>query len=134
MLEQAASDKIVRPSACVSSKKKTYPTHYAPLRGETPRHPGDLVRLVRLIRTFLQDQKTPVICGLFLRLRGDRLDRLRRDGVDTSAIAVLADAVTGRGLRGTSKRGQTNGHLPGRLFCEAVLYHWGTFRLSPFGL
>ena len=31
---------------------------------------GDLVRLVRLVRTFLQDQKTPEICGFSLGIEG----------------------------------------------------------------
>jgi hypothetical protein len=34
-----------------------------PLRRETPSHPGDLVLIVRLVRTFLQEQKTPEGAG-----------------------------------------------------------------------
>jgi hypothetical protein len=38
-------------------KNRPTPPHLRPLRRETPSHPGDLVRIVRLVRTFLQEQE-----------------------------------------------------------------------------
>jgi hypothetical protein len=56
-------DAIGRPDPCVSSKKKrSNPTQWA-LYGERLHRiwtgPHDLVRFVRLVRTFLQEQKMP---------------------------------------------------------------------------
>ena len=44
-------------------QKETHPHPLRPLRRETPSHPGDLVLIVNLVRTFLQEQKTPEGAG-----------------------------------------------------------------------
>src|ERR1700739_3041769 len=56
MAEQAAPDSIGRPNLLRLFKKRDPPLR--PLRRETPLHPGDLVRIVRLVRTFLQKSVT----------------------------------------------------------------------------
>jgi hypothetical protein len=58
MAEQAGPGRDSPTESLRFFKNRPTPPHLRPLRRETPSHPGDLVRIVRLVRTFLQEQKT----------------------------------------------------------------------------